>query len=279
LVAPPGKIDGQFDPVGGVVEPDILAYYNQGREQARLESIGRLEFLRTQELLGRYLPRPPAAVLDVGGGAGIHAQPLLAQGYAVTLIDPVELHVEQARAAGVTDAVVGDARDLRLADAVADAVMLLGPLYHLTENEDRVVALTEARRVTRRGGILIAACISRFASTYDGVTLRYLDDPAFEGIAGEDVESGQHRNPERRPGWFTTAYLHRPDDVVREVTDAGWSDVSLLAVEGPGTFGDPDFWLDGSGRQATLLRAIRRVESEPSILGASPHLLVVASNH
>jgi ubiquinone/menaquinone biosynthesis C-methylase UbiE len=279
LVAPPGKIDGQFDPVGGVVEPDILAYYNQGREQARLESIGRLEFLRTQELLGRYLPRPPAAVLDVGGGAGIHAQPLLAQGYAVTLIDPVELHVEQARAAGVTDAVVGDARDLRLADAVADAVMLLGPLYHLTEKEDRVVALTEARRVTRRGGILIAACISRFASTYDGVTLRYLDDPAFEGIAGEDVESGQHRNPERRPGWFTTAYLHRPDDVVREVTDAGWSDVSLLAVEGPGTFGDPDFWLDGSGRQATLLRAIRRVESEPSILGASPHLLVVASNH
>jgi SAM-dependent methyltransferase len=279
LVPPPGKIEGSFDPMGGVVEPDILAYYNQGREQARLESIGRLEFLRTQELLRRYLPGSPAAVLDVGGGAGIHAQPLLAQGYAVTLIDPVELHVEQARAAGVADAVVGDARDLQLADAVADAVMLLGPLYHLTEEEDRVVALTEARRVTRPGGILIAACISRFASTYDGVTRRYLDDPAFERIAEEDVGSGQHRNPGRRPGWFTTAYLHRPDDVVREVADAGWSDVSLLAVEGPGAFGDPEFWLDGSGRQATLLRAIRRVEREPSILGASPHLLVVASNN
>src|ERR1700677_1612695 len=149
MVAPPGKIDGQFDPVGGVVEPDILAYYNQGREQARLESIGRLEFLRTQELLHRYLPRPPAAVLDIGGGAGIHALPLLAEGYTVTLIDPVELHVEQARAAGVADAVVGDARHLQLADGVADAVVLLGPLYHLTEEEDRVEALAEARRVTR----------------------------------------------------------------------------------------------------------------------------------
>ena len=260
------------------MEPDILAYYNQGREQARLESIGRLEFLRTQELLRRHLPRPPATVLDVGGGAGIHALPLLAQGYAVTLIDPVELHVEQARAAGVADAAVGDARHLQLADAVADAVLLLGPLYHLTEEGDRVEALTEARRVARRGGMLMAACISRFASTYDGLTLRYLDDPAFERIAEEDVGSGQHRNPGRRSGWFTTAYLHRPDDVVREVTDAGWSDVSLIAVEGPGAFGDPDFWLDGSDRQATLLRAIRRVESEPSILGASPHLLVVASN-
>jgi ubiquinone/menaquinone biosynthesis C-methylase UbiE len=260
------------------VEPDILAYYNQGRERARLESIGQLEFLRTQELLRRYLPRPPAAVLDIGGGAGIHALPLLVEGYTVTLIEPVGLHVEQARAAGVADAVVGDARHLQLADAVADAVMLLGPLYHLTEEGDRVEALAEARRVTRRDGILIAACISRFASTYDGLTLRYLDDPAFERIAEEDVRSGQHRNPGRRSGWFTTAYFHRPEDVVREVTDAGWSDVSLMAVEGPGAFGEPDFWLDGSDRQATLLRAIRRVESEPSILGASPHLLAVASN-
>ena len=95
---------------------------------------------------------------------------------------------------------VGDARDLQLADAVADAVILLGPLYHLTEEEDRAVALAEApRRVTRRGGTLVAACISRFASTYDGVTLRYLDDPAFERIAEEDVGSGQHRNPDRAP--------------------------------------------------------------------------------
>ena len=87
--------------MGGVVEPDILVLTDRGHEQARLESLGRLEFLRTQELLRRYLPPPPAAVVDVGGGAGVHALPLLAQGYAVTLrIDPVELHMEQARAAG-----------------------------------------------------------------------------------------------------------------------------------------------------------------------------------
>jgi SAM-dependent methyltransferase len=259
------------------VEPDILAYYDQGRERTRLESIGRLEFLRTQELLRRYLPRPPAAVLDVGGGAGVHALPLMAAGHTVTLIEPVELHVDQARAVGV-DALVGDSRHLPLEDDAADASLLLGPLYHLTEETDRLAALTEARRVTRTGGVLVAACISRFASTYDGLTLHYLDDPAFQRIVEDDLATGQHRNPDRRPGWFTTAYLHRPADMVREVTRAGWSDVSLMAVEGPGAFADPGYWLDGSDRQATLLRAIRRVESEPSILGASPHLVAVASN-
>jgi ubiquinone/menaquinone biosynthesis C-methylase UbiE len=260
------------------VEPDILAYYNGGREQDRLQSIGRLEFIRTQELLDRHLPPPPASILDIGGGAGIHALPLLASGFKVTLIDPVELHIEQAREAGVIDATVGDARHLQMEDNAADVAMLLGPLYHLTEESDRIGALSEARRVTRPGGLLVAACISRFASTYDGLALHYLSDPEFERIVKSDLALGQHRNPTRRSGWFTTAYLHRPDEFVREISGAGWTNVSIVAVEGPGLFADVDYWLDDAERQAALLRAIRRVESEPSILGASPHLLAIARN-
>ena len=119
------------------MDPDILDYYNRGHEHVRLTSIGPLEFLRTQELLHRYLPDPPARVVDVGGGAGIHAVPLIEEGFDVTLIDPVPLHVDQARAAGVAKATVGDARRLPLDDAAVDAALLLGPLYHLTEAEDR----------------------------------------------------------------------------------------------------------------------------------------------
>jgi len=260
------------------MEPDVLAYYNEGREQERLTSNGRLEFLRTQELLERHLPPPPASVVDIGGGAGIHAMPLLARGFNVTLIDPVELHIEQARGAGVLDAFIGDARRLELEDDAADVALLLGPLYHLTEESDRIGALKEARRVTRSGGLLVAACISRFASTYDGLALHYLSDPAFEKVVENDVALGQHRNPTHRSGWFTTAYLHRPDEFAQEVTDAGWSNTAIVAVEGPGLFADVQFWLDDGERQEVLLRAIRRVESEPSILGASPHLLAIARN-
>ncbi len=261
------------------MEPDILAHYNEGGEQVRLTSLGRLEFLRTQELLHRYLPRPPASILDIGGGAGIHAVPLISDGFDVTLIDPVRLHVDQARAAGVTNAIVGDARSLQVDDDVADASLLLGPLYHLTEEEDRVAALREARRVTRSGGLLAAASISRFASTYDGIALRYLSDPQFETIVEDDLAEGRHRNPTGHSGWFTTAYFHRPDELVREISEAGWSDAFVVAVEGPGIFADSNYWLNDDERRAILMRAIRRVESEPSIIGASPHLLAIATHH
>ena len=78
---------------------DMGAYYDRGTEQGRLADWGRLEFLRTRELLARFLPAPPATVLDVGGAAGAYALPLAAEGYEVHLLDPVALHVEQARAA------------------------------------------------------------------------------------------------------------------------------------------------------------------------------------
>jgi ubiquinone/menaquinone biosynthesis C-methylase UbiE len=261
------------------VNSDVLAYYNEGREARRLTTYGRLEFLRTQELLTRYLPAPPAFIVDVGGGAGIHAVPLLDRGYDVTLFDPVELHVRQAHDAGVQNAFVGDARQLQLESDLADAVLLLGPLYHLTEFQDRLRALEEARRVTRPGGLVIAAGISRFASTYDGVTLKYLDNAEFEVIVENDVSHGQHRNPTAEAGWFTTAYFHRPDELASELIEAGWSSPSVVAIEGPGTFADMEFWLENPTRQDALLRAIRRIESEPSICGASPHFVAIAQKH
>ena len=156
---------------------DVAAYYARGLERDRLAGgQGALEFTRTQALLERYLPAPPVVVADVGGGPGRYAVWLAERGYRVHLIDPVPLHVGQARAAAggrpgvaLAAAEVGDARALSLSDASADAVLLLGPLYHLPERADRLQALAEARRVCRRGGVVIAAAISRFASTLDGL--------------------------------------------------------------------------------------------------------------
>jgi ubiquinone/menaquinone biosynthesis C-methylase UbiE len=264
------------------LDPEIAAYYARGEEEARLRGPFRLEFVRTKELLERYLPSPPAVVLDCGGGPGAYAIWLAARGYEVHLLDPIASHVEQARdaadAAGVSlaNAEIGDARSLPLTDGSVDAALLLGPLYHLTERSERLTALEEARRVLRPGGLLAAAAISRFASTIDGLYNRLLDDPAFERIVERDLRDGRHLNPERHPRWFTTAYFHLPDELEQEVRAADFELVALLGIEGLGSFlVDIDERLDDPARRATLLRALRRIEAERSLIGASPHILAV----
>ena len=257
------------------LDPRIRDHYLSGNERDRLAAgAGRLEFLRTQDLLTRLLPPPPAVVLDVGGAAGAHAVPLAAQGHEVHLIDPVPLHVEQARAVpGLASVTLGDALALRWPDASVDAALLLGPLYHLTERADRVRALAEGRRVLRPDGVLVAAAISRYASTLDGLFRGYLREPGFEAIVEHDLADGQHRNPGDVPGWFTTAFFHLPNELSAEAADAGLHDVGVVAVEGPAwLLPDLDRWL--SDDREVLLRTIHRVESIPSLLGASPHLLL-----
>jgi SAM-dependent methyltransferase len=256
------------------VDDEIRAYYEAtGIEQDRLtKGYSRLEFARTKELLERHLPPAPAEVLDVGGGPGTYADWLAALGYQVRLVDPVPLHVEQAAelAAGRFAVATGDARQLDEEDASYDAVLLLGPLYHLTEERDRIRALGEARRVLRPGGIAAAAAISRFASLLDGAYAGYLDDPRFSAIVDRDLADGQHRSPGGTE-YFTTAYFHRPEELRAELEIAGLEVRGLFGVEGPS-------WLlvrDDTEVPEVLLRVARTLEQEPSTIGTSAHFLAI----
>jgi ubiquinone/menaquinone biosynthesis C-methylase UbiE len=263
---------------------EIAAFYALGLERDRLAAgPGALELLRTQTLLERYLPPPPALLADVGGGPGRYAMWLTGLGYRVHLVDPVPLHIEQARteAAGrhlaLASAEVGDARALRLPDSSSDAVLLLGPLYHLPERADRVQALAEARRVCRPGGVIIAAAISRFASTLDGLRGGYLADPTFARIAAGDLRNGRHRNHTGNPAYFTTAYFHRPEELAVECAAAGLVHQATLAVEGVGwLLSDLNDRIADDLRRAMLLDALNQLEAESALLGVSAHLLCVA---
>ncbi len=267
-----------------MIPPEILSYYNAGNEEQRLtNSIGRLERIRTWEILERFLPAPPASVLDVGGGTGVYALPLASRGYRVHLIDAVPLHVERANGLSkesrtpLTGVTLGDARNLGLADASFDAVLLFGPLYHLTERRDRIDALAEARRVLVPGGLLLSAYISRFASACDGIQEGALKSAEFAAIVRRDLTDGIHQNPTGRFEWFTTAYFHRPDEIRGEIEAAGLQFDELIAVEGPGWMNPGlDSWLDDPIARERLLEVLRRVETEPSLIGASAHLISTA---
>jgi ubiquinone/menaquinone biosynthesis C-methylase UbiE len=265
-------------------QDNLIAYYNAFSEQARLSgNWGQVEYLRTQTLIRRYLKSSPAVVLDIGGAAGRYACWLAKDGYEVHLVDPVPLHVQQAQEASdaqpetpVASCRVGDARQLDFDDAIADAVLLLGPLYHLVEAHDRLLCLSEAYRVLKSGGYVFVVGISRFASTIDGLVSGYFLDPVFREIMQRDLDDGQHRNPTDNPAYFTDTFFHHPDELRSEVSHAGFDVASLLAIEGI-SYMMKDFdqnWEDPE-RRVFALQIIGEIEAEPSLIGASPHIMCI----
>jgi len=258
------------------LEASVRAYYDRGGEIDRLaEGAGRLEFLRTQDVLRRVLPPAPAAVLDVGGGTGVHARWLAEDGYPVKLLDPVPLHVTRAAAIPGVQAAPGDARRLEEPDGRYQATLLLGPLYHLTDRADRITALREAARVTAPGGIVAAATISRYAGLYDTLARGRYIEPEVRRVTDIDVSTGVHQP--FVDDLFTTAYFHHPDEILAEFAEAGMGQATRYALEGAAwLFADRHGWIAGGDRTETLLDALRAVEQEPSLMGISSHLLTVA---
>jgi ubiquinone/menaquinone biosynthesis C-methylase UbiE len=261
---------------------DVTAYYaDRFDEAARLsrDGAGRLELLRTRELLRRYLPGAPASVLDVGGGPGAHARWLVEDGYRVHVVDPVPLHVAQAMTACVCTAEVGDARGLSAADASFDVVLMLGPLYHLTSRADRLRALGEARRVVRPGGVVAVAAISRHAALIDKAARGRLDDDATRRL-GPVVRTGQH-DPSLG---FTEAYFHTPAELSGELAEAGFASVAVFGLEGPtwsslttlehaaGVTSGPTY----DAVFASALAAARLADGDAEFTSSSSHLLAVA---
>jgi SAM-dependent methyltransferase len=243
------------------------AHYATGIEQGRLTE-GSLELNRTLELLERFLPPPPADVLDVGGGPGVYAGALTDRGYRVRLVDALALHVEHARRDGRFEADVGDARSLDAPDERYDAVLLMGPLYHLTDRGDRLKALAEARRVLRTGGLLLAVAVSRYSSLFDGFRFGRFENPGFKAVVERDLTDGQHRNDRNVAEWFTTAFFHHPDELETEVREAGFELDRVIGIEGPGS------WF--AAALDVRVWAARVTEGDDAIRAVSSHLLAVA---
>lgn len=266
-------------------ESEVHSYYEDFDERARLtRGAGLLEFLRMQEIIKRFIASPPRVILDVGGGPGKYSCWLARNGYEVHLVDPVQKHLEQARWASASQlpyplasVTEGDARSLPHPDGRADALLLMGPLYHLPSREHRLAALREARRALKPGGLLIATAINRFASLLDGLVSGFIDDPAYISILRRDLHDGEHRPDSDTHGYFTTAFFHRPEELESEVLEAGFDQKGLYSVQGPGEYAtELDERMSDPDKKEQLLDLIRLVEEERTLLGRSSHFVVIA---
>ncbi len=261
-----------------MVDDLLHAYYARGQERDRLaHGVGCLEFLRTIDVIERTLPPAPAVVADIGGGPGRYTDWLIDLGHTVLHRDVVADHVQHIRSRHPQlDTRVGDARSLDLPDGCVDAVLLLGPIYHLRERSDRLQALRESRRIVRGSGVVHVAAISRWAARLDGILVQRLheDRPQLAEIVNEAERTGWMRPA--HDGAFTCA-THTPAELRTEVGEAGLEIESLVTLEGIGfALADIDARLDDPVQRALVLDTLRSVESVPDLLGVGPHLLATA---
>ncbi len=211
------------------IETALEAHYVEQDEGRRLTSSlkGQLELLRMQDLLGRYLPDPPAVLGDIGGGTGVHARWLQSRGYEVELLDLMPQHVEEARTAGI-DAIVGDARQLPWDDEYFDGVLLAGPLYHLPRLEDRLTAIREATRVTRPGGFVAVVALNRTANLIGATLANELQQR--EQVVRDLLDTGHTPTNDRMP---ETTY-HSVPQLHQELSGQGLRSITIHALTGPG---------------------------------------------
>jgi S-adenosylmethionine-dependent methyltransferase len=262
----------------------VEASYDQQpeREWERMDR-HRTEFAVTLRALAEHLPPPPARLLDCGGGPGRYAIELTRRGYDVALFDLsaecLRLAREKAAEAGVTLASFekGTATDLtRFPDDTFDAVLLMGPLYHLLEKTDRRQALAEAARVLKPGGPLFAAFISRHA------VLRYAaaHDPTWpleHPDLLESVLTGGVLPPRGEKGLAFVAYFIHPTEVIPLCRQAGIETVTVLGVEGVVSMIEEQVNALSGKAWERWVDLNYQLASDPSIHGCVEHLLAIGA--
>jgi len=220
-------------------------------------SIASVEFAVTLRAFEEYLPSAPATVLDIGGGPGRYAIELARRGYHLTLADistgELALAAEKTAEAGarLEDVVQADARELNgFADDAFDAVLLMGPLYHLLEDADRRRAVDEAVRVARPGGMLFATNITRYAA------LRFWAKREPMRVVEDRLRYEAQIATGKMPDavGFTDIYLMRPAELAALFEGVGAAHIVTVACEGivsmirerPNELeGEPwDYWVD-----------------------------------
>ncbi|GAC1632628.1 MAG: methyltransferase domain-containing protein [Ktedonobacteraceae bacterium] len=267
--------------------PELSAiehYYEDSyKEWQRLER-HRMEFAVTLRALHEYLPTTPQAVLDNGGGPGRYSLALSSRGHQVTLLDlsQYNLHFAQQKAQEdkltIHQYIQGNALNLpALWTASFDAVLLLGPLYHLLTESERRQAIREVWRVLRPGGLIFAVFITRYGALRD--LAQNSPDLLLEMLAEweEIIRTGIYRAGQGVG--FTDAYFAHPAEIEPLMEDTGFVMLDLIGCEGIiARIEELVNQLTGAAWQSWV-DLNYQLGHQPSLYGASDHLLYIGKKY
>ena len=259
---------------------DIAEFYdsNPDTEHARLEE-HQLEYDLTWRYLNEYLPSQ-GAILEVGAATGRYTLDLARRGYKVTAVDLSAALIERCRTNLVAEGlesrvqlVVADARNLgEIEERQFDAVLLMGPLYHLIEEADRKLTLKETAERLRPGGLIFSSFLSRFGIIGDLIRRvpHWIEDQAQVRSL---LESG--KRPDSSPRGGFRGYFAYPSELPTLHEAQGFETLVVAGVE-PGISADDESYNKLSAEQRRMwLDLLFEISTESSIVGASRHLLYI----
>ncbi|ANE46469.1 methyltransferase [Paenibacillus swuensis] len=261
----------------------VIDYYSQFDEWGRLDR-EPLEFTINLHYIKQYLAAS-GTILDNGAGPGKYAMELAKLGYNVTLSDLtpklVDTAKQKAAELGLSEQFNGfhvlNATHLEgIADEIYDASLMLGPLYHLQKEEERISAVRELHRVTKRDGIVFVAFQSRMKMTITSLQYPQSWKPNDNlDTIKEFYETGVFNHNDK--GRFTGAYYFDIDEVRPFMEKYGFDTIDLIGSSSVGamlTDEQKQYWIE-KGEYAKVIDFLISVAKDPSVLGISSHLLYV----
>ena len=264
-----------------LISKELNDFYNKASEETRLEKgMGIFEFERIKELIKQHISKSNYTIVDIGGGTGKYSEWLSQEGHNVHLIEPVLKHIKLAekrskKLKNPFSVTIGEAKKLPYQDNSADLVILHGPLYHLQKREDRIAAIIEAKRVLKKGGIILGFAINATASTVVGLMNGMIHTNSFFEMCKEELTTGIHNAPKDFPFLLVDAFYHKPEGLKAEFLEQNLNFINLFAVEGM-------IWLDNEyfanmldKKKSKTLKALQKLtQNDEYLLPFSPHMMI-----
>lgn len=273
------------------IDEKVLEGYNSGIEYNRLKTnLGLIEFERTKELLIETLPKPPAVIYDIGGGYGEYSWWLASIGYEVHLFDISKTNIEMSKKLSATypgiklEAMeVSDARNILRSSLSADAILLMGPLYHITQKSERILAIKECFRLLNKGGFLFTAAITPYATllwatTVFGVKNKLLEEDSFMNMVERELLNGDHVKPENSNyNGIGHSHFHTANELKLELKEGGFNSNIVYGVVGAAWLASniDELWKNKDSREA-LMKSVRILDGRDDIIGLSTHILAIS---
>lgn len=212
-------------------EENLINYYNKFNEDKRLNTKrGQVEYIITMNYIHKFLKKGDK-IIEIGAGTGKYSVALANEGYDVTALELVKhnLRVIEEKSSKVKT-ILGNAIDLKkIEDNTYDLTLVFGPMYHLITKEEKVKALKEAKRITKKDGIIM---VSYCMNDYSVITHGFIDNNIIKSIDNKEINAKFHITPQN-----TDLYSRVIIDDINELNNiVNLKRIKIISPDGPASY-------------------------------------------